>query len=112
MPVNAFDVNVVHSMPIDVDGELRQAVEPALGGPPIEAVAPVFDNLSQNLARHAPLPSAFTNLVRPSGQVKTQFEICHIRICNANSERRDFHEYSQPEISEVFFGGTNLDLFR
>src|ERR1700724_1354919 len=86
-------------MPIDVDSELRQVVEPALCRPPVEAVAPVFGDVPQNLARHAVFPRAFADLIRPSGKVKTTIEIRNGRICNANGKRRDFHDYSQQKIA-------------
>jgi hypothetical protein len=40
-------VHEVHALPVDVCSELRQGVQLALAGPPVEIVVPVGDEFAQ-----------------------------------------------------------------
>ena len=73
--IDASDVHVVDDTSVDFDLKLRQAIEPAFRCPPVEAVAPVVDDVSQDPARHAVFPAAFADLIRPSGHFKPTSEI-------------------------------------
>jgi hypothetical protein len=48
----------VHALPVDPGGELRQGVQFALAGPPVEAVVPVGNELAQVVRVGTGLPGA------------------------------------------------------
>ncbi len=48
--------------------------------------------------KNARIPRALADFIRPSGLFKTKIEIRDSGVCNANSERSDFHDYSQQAI--------------
>jgi hypothetical protein len=84
-------VREVHDLPVQLDHELRHFVEPALCGPPVEAVAPMVDDVTKHPERHAVVPVADAEVIRPSGPVQTHREIGQGRIADVNGVGRDVH---------------------
>jgi hypothetical protein len=79
----------VHALPVDVRGELRQGVQFALAGPPVEVVLPVGDELAQVVRAGAGLPRGGGSL-RESGSRQPVCEVAQHGVPHVDSEgRRD-----------------------
>lgn len=85
----AADVNEVDVQAADRGEELRQLVEPALVRPPVEACAPVLDQLLEVLELGPLVPAAARRGVRPPGAGEALAKIDQHLFWDVDAERAD-----------------------
>jgi hypothetical protein len=86
--VRRANVKEVDSEPVDPGAELRQSVEPILGGPPVVAVGPVGTELLQVTERHALRPVVDRLAFGPARARQTRTKIAELGVGNTNPKRR------------------------
>ncbi|MEO8777498.1 MAG: hypothetical protein ABI389_02395 [Rhodanobacter sp.] len=89
--VDAFGMQVVDNLAIDVARELRHCVESALDRAPIKSVAPMVNDIAQNDERHSGVPGAAADVDGPTSSIETAMEFSDCRIGDVDAERRSVH---------------------
>ena len=80
------DVQEVHLRAIDVGEELRELVEPRLGGAPVVARAPVLGQFLEIAERHAAAPAGAGHLVGPAGGRQPLVQVIELGLRDVDLE--------------------------
>jgi hypothetical protein len=83
------DVREVQRLPVDLGEELRQRVEPGLGGTPVEVALPVPREALQVVDRDAAAPALAGDLDAPSGAGEPVAQVVQVGLRDVDAEGAD-----------------------